>query len=113
MSNYQINQKLSDAKSGNYLIKVTKIGDKRRSKFCSYEYYCDVDFVISDLTNPNKKFGVVCSGFGSKPIELNTNIKHYNSTYWDWHNFEEELLTRLLRDQININENGYYPKERK
>jgi hypothetical protein len=112
MSNFQINQKLSDSKSGNYLIQVTKIGDRRRSKFCSYEYYCDVDFVISDLTNPDKKNGVVCSGFGSKPIELNTNIKYYNSMYWDWQNFEDELLTRLLRDQNNINQNGYYPKER-
>ena len=35
MNNYQINQNLSDAKSGNYLIQVTKIGDKRRSKFLS------------------------------------------------------------------------------
>jgi hypothetical protein len=32
--------------------------------------------------------------------------------YWDWQNFEDELLTRLLRDQNNINQNGYYPKER-
>ncbi len=71
-----------------------------------------INFVISDLTNPNKKNGVVCSGFGSKPIQLNTNIKYYNSMYWDWQNFEDELLTRLLRDQNNINQNGYYPKEK-
>jgi hypothetical protein len=109
--NYQINQKLSDEKSGNYLVKVVKIGDKNRSKFCSFEYYVDVTIQITDLNNPTKKCGVVVPGFGPKPIELNTDRKLHHSMYFDFQDFNEELYAKLLRTQKSINEEGYYKKE--
>ena len=47
-----LNQKLSELQSGNYLIKVTSIGDKRPSKFYSKEYHVTVKFQVTDLNNP-------------------------------------------------------------
>ncbi len=108
---YQINEKLSDAKSGNYLVKVTNIGEKRRSNFCSYEFFVDVTFQVVDLNNAKRKTGVIVPGFGPKPIELNVNLKLCPSAYYDWEDFNESLFDKLLKKQKSINEEGYYKKE--
>jgi len=112
MYNYDINKKLSDTKSGNYLIKVTKIGDKRRSKFCSYEYYCDVNYQVTDLSNPTRKKGVVVAGMGASPIELNVDKSLHSIPYWDWESFDDKLFETLFRLQKCINQEGYYLKDR-
>ena len=67
----QLNQKLSEVKSGNYLIKVTSIGDKRPNKYYSKEYFVTVKYQVTDLNNPKRKYGVIVAGMGAKPIELN------------------------------------------
>ena len=43
-----LNQKLSDMRSGNYLVKVTSIGDKRPNKYYSKEYFVTVKFQVTD-----------------------------------------------------------------
>ena len=107
-----LNQKLSDMRSGNYLIKVTSIGDKRPNKFYSKEYHVTVKFQVTDLNNPKRKYGVICNGFGSKPIELNVDRELYPRNYFVWEDFDEVLFERLSRNQKNINEEGYYKKDR-
>ena len=49
-----LNQKLSDMRSGNYLIKVTSIGDKRPNKYYSKEYFVTVKYQVTDLNNPKE-----------------------------------------------------------
>ena len=107
-----LNQKLSDMRSGNYLIKVTSIGDKRPNKYYSKEYFVTVKFQVTDLNNPKRKYGVICNGFGSKPIELNVDRELYPRNFFVWENFDEVLFERLSRNQKNINEEGYYKKDR-
>ena len=107
-----LNQKLSDIRSGNYLIKVTSIGDKRPNKYYSKEYFVTVKFQVTDLNNPKRKFGVLVPGMGAKPIELNTEMELLPRNYFSWENFDEKLFERLLRQQKSINEEGYYPKDR-
>ena len=107
-----LNQKLSDMRSGNYLIKVTSIGDKRPNKFYSKEYFVTVKFQVTDLNNPKRKYGVICNGFGSKPIELNVDRELLPTNYFTWENFDEILFDRLSRTQKSINEEGYYKKDR-
>ena len=107
-----LNQKLSDMRSGNYLIKVTSIGDKRPNKFYSKEYFVTVKFQVTDLNNPKRKYGVICNGFGSKPIELNVDRELLPTNFFVWESFDEVLFERLSRTQKNINEEGYYPKDR-
>jgi len=107
-----LNQKLSDMRSGNYLIKVTSIGDKRPNKYYSKEYFVTVKFQVTDLNNPKRKYGVICNGFGSKPIELNVDRELLPTNFFVWESFDEKLFERLSRTQKNINEEGYYPKDR-
>ena len=107
-----LNQRLADMRSGNYLIKVTSIGDKRPNKFYSKEYHVTVKFQVTDLNNPKRKYGVICNGFGSKPIELNVDRELLPTNFFVWESFDEKLFERLSRTQKNINEEGYYPKDR-
>ena len=107
-----LNQKLSDMRSGNYLIKVTSIGDKRPNKYYSKEYFVTVKFQVTDLNNPKRKFGVIVAGMGAKPIELNVDRELHPTNYFTWENFDETLFQRLCKTQKEINEEGYYPKDR-
>ena len=107
-----LNQRLADMRSGNYLIKVTSIGDKRPNKFYSKEYHVTVKFQVTDLNNPKRKYGVICNGFGSKPIELNVDRELLPTNFFVWESFDEKLFERLSRTQKNINEEGYYKKDR-
>ena len=107
-----LNQKLSDMRSGNYLVKVTSIGDKRPNKYYSKEYFVDVNYKVTDLNNPKRKFGVIVPGMGAKPIELNVNLELIPRNYFTWENYDEVLFDRLSRKQEEINKEGYYPKDR-
>ena len=107
-----LNQKLSDMRSGNYLVKVKSIGDKRKNIWYDKEYFVTVKYQVTDLNNPKRKYGVICNGFGSKPIELNVDRELYPRNYFVWENFDEVLFERLSRNQKNINEEGYYKKDR-
>ena len=107
-----LNQRLADMRSGNYLVKVTSIGDKRPNKYYSKEYFVTVKFQVTDLNNPKRKYGVICNGFGSKPIELNVDRELLPTNFFVWESFDEVLFERLSRTQKNINEEGYYPKDR-
>ena len=109
---YNINERLSEIKSGNYLIKVTSIGDKRPNKYYSKEYFVTVKYQVTDLNNPKRKFGVIVSGLGAKPIELNEDRELLPTNYFTWENFDEVLFERLAKWQNSINQDGYYPKDR-
>ena len=109
---YNLNQKLSEIKSGNYLIKITSIGDKRPNKFYSKEYFVTVKYQVTDLNNTKRKFGVIVAGMGAKPIELNEDRELLPTNYFTWENFDEVLFERLARWQNSINQDGYYPKDR-
>ena len=107
-----LNQKLSELQSGNYLMKVTSIGDKRPNKYYSKEYFVTIKYTVTDLNNIERKFGVIVSGMGSKPIELNVDRELLPTNYFTWDNFDEVLFERLSRWQKSINEEGYYKKDR-
>ena len=107
-----LNQKLSDMRSGNYLIKVTSIGNRRPNEWYDREYFVTVKFQVTDLNNPKRKYGVICNGFGSKPIELNVDRELLPTNFFVWEDFDEKLFERLSRTQTSINEEGYYPKDR-
>ena len=107
-----LNQKLSDMRSGNYLIKVTSIGNRRPNEWYDREYFVTVKFQVTDLNNPKRKYGVICNGFGSKPIELNVDRELLPTNFFVWEDFDEKLFERLSRTQKNINEEGYYKKDR-
>ena len=109
---YNINKRLSELKSGNYLIKVTSIGDKRPNKYYSKEYFVTVKYQVTDLNNPKKKYGVIVAGMGAKPIELNVDRELLPTNYFTWESFDEVLFERLARWQNSINQEGYYPKDR-
>ena len=109
---YNINKRLSELKSGNYLIKVTSIGDKRPNKYYSKEYFVTVKYQVTDLNNPKKKYGVIVAGMGAKPIELNVDRELLPTNYFTWESFDEVLFERLTRWQNSINQEGYYPKDR-
>nr|BAR19999.1 hypothetical protein [uncultured Mediterranean phage uvMED]BAR38271.1 hypothetical protein [uncultured Mediterranean phage uvMED] len=108
----QLNQKLSEIKSGNYLIQVTNISDKRPNKYYSKEYFVTVTYQVTDLNNTKRKFGVIVAGMGAKPIELNVNRELHPTNYFTWESFDETLFQRLSKTQKEINEDGYYPKDR-
>ena len=107
-----LNQKLSDMRSGNYLVKVTSIGNRRPNQWYDREYFVTVKFQVTDLNNPKRKYGVICNGFGSKPIELNVDSELLPTNFFVWEDFDEKLFERLSRTQTSINEEGYYPKDR-
>ena len=117
---YNLNQKLSEIKSGNYLIKVTSIGDKRPNKYYSKEYFVTVKYQVTDLNNPKRKYGVIVPFMGAKPIELNVDRELLPTNFFLWENFDEvsahELshlfgfvfkMCVLKRDYVRI---GYYSK---
>ena len=107
-----LNQRLSELQSGNYLIKVKSIGDRRPNKYYSKEYFMTVKYQVTDLNNPKRKFGVIVSGMGVKPIELNVDRELLPTNYFTWENFDEVLFNRLSKTQREINEEGYYKKDR-
>ena len=107
-----LNQKLSELQSGNYLIKVISIGDKRPNKYYSKEYFVTVKFQVTDLNNPKRKFGVIVPGMGAKPIELNVDRELLPTNFFVWESFDDKLFDRLSKTQREINEEGYYPKDR-
>ena len=107
-----LNQKLFDMRSGNYLIKVTSIGNRRPNQWYDREYFVTVKFQVTDLNNPKRKYGVICNGFGSKPIELNVDRELLPTNFFVWEDFDEKLFERLSRTQKSINEEGYYKKDR-
>ena len=107
-----LNYKLSELHSGNYLIKVIRVGDKRPNKYYSKEYFVSVKYQVTDLNNIKRKFGVIVSGMGSKPIELNVERELLPTNYFTWENFDEVLFNRLSKTQREINEEGYYKKDR-
>ena len=110
--NNKLNEKLSELQSGNYLIKVTSIGDKRPNKYYSKEYFVTIKYQVTDLNNPKRKYGVIVAGLGAKPIELNVDRELLPSNYFTWQNFDELLFERLSSWQSSINQDGYYPKDR-
>jgi hypothetical protein len=107
-----LNQKLSDMRSGNYLVKVTSIGNRRPNEWYDREYFVTVKFQVTDLNNPKRKYGVICNGFGSKPIELNVDRELLPRNFFVWEDFDEKLFERLSSTQKSINEEGYYKKDR-
>ena len=107
-----LNQRLSELQSGNYLIKVKSIGDRRPNKYYSKEYFMTVKYQVTDLNNPKRKFGVIVSGMGAKPIELNVDRELLPTNYFTWENFDEVLFNRLSKTQREINQEGYYKKDR-
>ena len=107
-----LNQKLSELQAGNYLIKVTSIGDKRPNKYYSKEYFVTVTYQVTDLNNTKRKFGVIVAGMGAKPIELNVNRELHPTNYFTWESFDDTLFQRLSKTQKEINQDGYYPKDR-
>ena len=106
----QLNKKLSELRSGNYLVQVTSIGNKRPNKYYSKEYFVDVNYKVTDLNNPKRKFGVIVPGMGAKPIELNVNLELLPRNFFTWEDYDEKLFDRLSRQQETINKEGYYPK---
>ena len=107
-----LNQKLSELQAGNYLIKVTSIGDKRPNKYYSKEYFVTVTYQVTDLNNTKRKFGVIVAGMGAKPIELNVNRELHPTNYFTWESFDDTLFQRLSKTQKEINQDGYYLKDR-
>ena len=99
-----LNQKLSELQSGNYLMKVKSISDRRPNEYYSKEYFVTVKYQVTDLNNPKRKFGVIVSGMGSKPIELNVDRELLPTNYFVWDNFDEVLFERLsnrdMRDKL-------------
>jgi hypothetical protein len=107
-----LNYKLSALHSGNYLIKVIRVGDRRPNEHYTKEYFVTVKYQVTDLLNPKRKFGVIVAGMGSKPIELNVERELHPTNYFTWENFDEVLFNRLSKTQREINEEGYYKKDR-
>ena len=67
---------------------------------------------MADLNNPKRKYGVIVSGMGAKPIELNVDRELLPTNYFTWESFDDKLFERLSRTQKSINEEGYYKKDR-
>ena len=107
-----LNQKLSEMRSGNYLVKVKSIGNKRPNEWYDREYFVTVKFQVTDLNNPKRKFGVIVPGMGAKPIELNVDRELLPTNFFVWESFDDKLFDRLSSTQKSINEEGYYPKDR-
>ena len=105
MGNYQINEKLSELNSGNYQVKVTNIGDKRKNKYCSFEYFVTVKYQIINKFTPTLTKGVIAGTWGTPiDIELNKDIELSNPIFWDWQDFNDELFEKVLRVQKDINQ---------
>ena len=105
----ELNLKLIEANSGNYIIQIQSIGDLEKT-WIDYEYHSDVKIIISDRNNIDRAEGVTVPGFGSKPIPLNQKYKLHTSSFFTWDLFEDQLFEKVLRAQTTINNEGYYPK---
>ena len=93
-----LNQKLSDMRSGNYLIKVKSIGDKRPNKFYSKEYFVTVKYQVTDLNNPKRKYGVIVLVWVAKPIELNVDRELFLQTIL----YGKILMRNYLKDYLEL-----------
>ena len=104
-----LNKRLTDARTGNFEIKVTDLSHARRS-FCSYEYHLDIKV---DITNLNNKSGIgpMVPGMGKDPIQLGPRTLFVNTSYYDFWDMEEQLFDKINMKQLNINEEGYYKKQ--
>jgi hypothetical protein len=91
---------------------ITSIGNRRPNEWYDREYFVTVKYQVTDLNNPKRKYGVICNGFGSKPIELNVDRELLPTNFFVWEDFDEKLFERLSRTQTSINEEGYYKKDR-
>ena len=107
-----INKRLDESRSGNYRIKLLDISEARRS-FCSYEYHLDLKVNISNLNDAKATTGLMVPGMGAKPIQLGNRVLHVNPCYFDFWDMEDQIFDRLNKKQLNINEEGYYLKEKK
>ena len=107
----EVNSKLIDSKSGNYLIQIQTIGDLYKT-WIDYEYHSDIHVHIIDTNNKDKMIGLTVPGMGAKPIELNKKYKLHTNSFWTWDLFEDQLLEKCLRSQKCINEEGYYAKSK-
>ena len=108
----EVNTKLVDAKSGNYLIKVISMSDLYKT-WIDYEYHTDVMVEITDTNNKLNKFGVTAPTFGPKPIELNVKRKLHTGSFFTWNKFNDQLFEKCIRSQLTINNEGRYINERK
>ena len=108
----EINNKLVDNKTGNYLIQIESISDLYKT-WIDYEYHCDVNVIITDINDKSRMEGVTVPGMGPKPISLNSKYKLHTSSFFTWELFEDQLLNKCLKAQKCINEEGYYAKEKK
>ena len=93
-----LNQKLSEMKSGNYLIKVKSIGDKRPNKYYSKEYFVTVKYQVTDLNNPKRKYGVIVPMMGAKPIELNVDRELLPTNFL----YGKALMRNYLKDYLEL-----------
>tara|TARA_B110000211_G_C14010977_1_gene523124 strand:+ start:658 stop:1059 length:402 start_codon:yes stop_codon:yes gene_type:complete len=105
----EVNNRLVDAKSGNYLIKLITIGDLYKT-WIDYEYHSEVMVEITDLNNKNNTTGVTAPTFGPKPIVLNVKRKLHTGSFFTWDLFMDQLLEKCLRSQLTINNEGRYVK---
>ena len=105
----EINNKLVESKTGNYLIKIQSIGELYKT-WIDYEYHSDIYVTIIDTNNKTKQFGVTAPTFGPKPIELNVKRKLHTGSFFTWDLFEDQLFDKCLRSQLTINNEGHYAK---
>ena len=109
----RLNKKLLENKSGNYLVVIKKVGEQFKT-WIDYEYHSDVTIQIVDQTKPDRvDTDLLVPGLGAKGITLNTNRKMHTGSFWNWYDFEDQLFEKALRLQNDINQKGYYLKERK
>ena len=110
-----INNKLKEARSGNYLVQIKDLKNPRRT-WITYEYHLDQIYTITDLNDPKRTEGVHAPMFGLNPIQLNKDLTWYKNDYYDEHKyfatFEEQVYSRFYGIQKTINEEGYYPNEK-
>ena len=104
---YSINETLKQARSGNYLIELVNVGD-RITSWISYEFYYKLKIKVIDQNNIKRSHGVIVPGMGADPIQLNKVFTLPTLTFWNWQNFEDELLKFLLNWQNTINSEGHY-----
>ena len=106
-----INNRLVELKSGNYLVKLLDLKNPRRH-FCSYESYYDIEYQIVNLNDLKATKGLIVPGMGKDPIDLNKKLRYYDGLFYEnyHYTFEEQLWNKLSRMQTSINEEGHYAK---
>lgn len=109
----RLNDKLVEAKSGNYLFVIKKISEQFKT-WVDYEYHSDVTIQIVDTNNVKRiETDLIAPGFGHHGISLNTNRKLHTNSFFTWNDFEEQLFEKALRWQECLNSEGYYIKHKK